>query len=811
MAIDYPSVPPLIMRGIGAAARWIALALGLGALFLILGYLYYRADESRERLQAYTTLAAVGKLKADEVAAWRDERRADARMIAFSPFFADAVKAFLASPGDSALYADLSECLSLVARNRGFDDIIVIDPSGKPALCFRSGTGSLPDAVLGICKRSLAIRDACAGDCYLLPDGGVRLDMAAPIAKSGTATPVGFLVLRSDPSRDLFALVDSWTVPAKSAETMLVSREGGKVIVINPLPARGASALNLSFDLSETGRVAVKAALGARGLVEGVNYRGHKAVSAITDIPGSNWIMIAMEDRDEVLAAALLRGRLIVAVSAFLALLSGLCVWGLALRQRKNLYKDLLRTEAERAATLGLFRTTVYSIGDGVITTDAEGRIKHLNAAAETLTGWAEGEAIGRHISEVFKIVAKDSGLEADDPVRKVLREGSIVQLADFTLLISRDGVERPITDSGSPIRSPSGEIIGVVLVFRDQTEQRRAETALRRSEAFFRELFAHLTVGVSVYEPSTEGNDFIIKDINLAGQAFSKIDIAEVTGKSIQEVFPGVEELGLLAALQEVARNGEPQSLPVSLYHDDRLSEWVENSVFRLPSGEVVAIYHDMTVQKEAEAGLKAALEQREALLHEVHHRVKNNLQLISSLLSLQIEQLESESDGELYRESIQRVMAIASIHEMLYNSGDFILVNLSTYIKELVSDLEEAYGREYLYISVDSGEEELRIDMTKAISCGLIVNELVTNAFKHAFPEGKPGTILVLSGKDEASSRIYIFIKDDGRGFVDLAGAAPRKGLGLRLVDSLVRQLEGNMTMENDMGLGVRIEFKE
>lgn len=114
------------------------------------------------------------------------------------------------------------------------------------------------------------------------------------------------------------------------------------------------------------------------------------------------------------------------------------------------------------------------------------------------------------------------------------------------------------------------------------------------------------------------------------------------------------------------------------------------------LPSGPQLAEVSRIVIEETRE----------EALIHEVHHRAKDNLQLISSLLSLQMEQLEREGDSLLYQESIQRVMAIASIHEMLYDSGVFVLVALSSYIKNLVSNLEEAYGREFLYVSMQSGK---------------------------------------------------------------------------------------------------------
>ena len=129
------------------------------------------------------------------------------------------------------------------------------------------------------------------------------------------------------------------------------------------------------------------------------------------------------------------------------------------------------------------YRTTLYSIGDGVITTDTGGRIRMMNQVAEQLTGWSQSEASGKSLEEIFRIINEETRTQVEIPVRKVLREGLVVGLANHTLLITKDGAELPIADSGAPIRNEKGEIIGVVLVFRDQTEEREAEKGLRHSQ----------------------------------------------------------------------------------------------------------------------------------------------------------------------------------------------------------------------------------------------------------------------------------------------------------------------------------------
>jgi PAS domain S-box-containing protein len=163
------------------------------------------------------------------------------------------------------------------------------------------------------------------------------------------------------------------------------------------------------------------------------------------------------------------------------------------------LLQDISERSQERKALQASeerYRTTMLSVGDGVITTDTEGRLELLNPVAEALTGWRQEEARSKPLEEIFRIVNEETHQTVENPARRVMREGAVVGLANHTMLIAKDGTEHPIADSGAPIRNEKGEITGVVLVFRDQTEERTAQKALRESERKFRETVTHLDEG---------------------------------------------------------------------------------------------------------------------------------------------------------------------------------------------------------------------------------------------------------------------------------------------------------------------------
>ena len=249
-------------------------------------------------------------------------------------------------------------------------------------------------------------------------------------------------------------------------------------------------------------------------------------------------------------------------------------------------------------------RVTLASIGDAVIATNNEGKIQFINQVAESLTGYYGEEALGRNIETVFNIISEETGLPADIQIEKVLSDGVIVGLANHTALISKEGTIYSIADSAAPIKNLTGEIIGVVLVFRDVSKNKLAEEQLRNSEARFRELFNHMSSGVAVYEAKhgLEETHFIIKDFNRAAQRIERVNKDDIINRNITDVFPGVIDFGIVDVLERVSRTGKPEYYPIALYEDNRIAGWRENYVYKLPSNEIVTVYDDVTEKKQAE-----------------------------------------------------------------------------------------------------------------------------------------------------------------------------------------------------------------
>ncbi len=221
-----------------------------------------------------------------------------------------------------------------------------------------------------------------------------------------------------------------------------------------------------------------------------------------------------------------------------------------------------------------------------------------------------------------------------------------------------------------------------------------------------------------------------------------------------------------------------------------------------------VHTIWHDITERKKAEELILSSLKEKEVLLKEIHHRVKNNLQVINSLLNLQAKNIADTKIRAIFEDARNRVNSMALIHQKLYQSEDLSHINFNEYLGSLVAGIADTYKRRDVVVSVD--REPITLDVNVGIPCGLIVNELVSNCLKYAFPEGRPGTITVGISKDGKGSNV-LTVADNGIGFPDAVDFRTTSSLGLQLVNVLTRQIQGTIELSRTEGTAFRITFPD
>ncbi len=294
----------------------------------------------------------------------------------------------------------------------------------------------------------------------------------------------------------------------------------------------------------------------------------------------------------------------LVGLLLYLVATSIIIVSGESLRraqQRFRLGEEAARQQAER------MRTTLASIGDGVITTDADGRITSMNAVAEGLTGWTNAEAAGVPLTQVFRIVNEATRLEVENPGLRALKDGVIVGLANHTILIAKDGTERPIDDSAAPIRSEAGEVVGCVLVFRDISERHRAEAKQRAVQEQIATTLESVTDGFMRYD-----RDWRIVYVNAEAERINRLTRSEMLGRIIWEVFPALVGTGFETEFRRAV--AERVTIEFENYYEP-FGRWYSLKGYPTDDGGLTTFIRDITEQKVS----RVALERSEARLRRV------------------------------------------------------------------------------------------------------------------------------------------------------------------------------------------------
>jgi two-component system, cell cycle sensor histidine kinase and response regulator CckA len=481
----------------GAVSRWLwfIVFMSITLILLFAGYAYYRHETERIRQQKYDDIAAIACLKTVHVQQWRKSLINDVRALSTGPFFKRGVDEWLRNPSDNALRNELHDRLVVGQEQGGYVDALVLDKDGKVVLSASASPQPLDVQEEKAIQEGTAALSPRLSLVYRSAQGAILMSAVAPIMNKDGAI-IAVALYRSNLESEFLPFIQTWPTPSETAETLLVRKEGDEVLFINNLRHQLAAALSLRDPLTREDRPAVKAVLGKRGMFQGKDYRGHEVLADLSHIPDSPWFMVAKVDTSEILQEAQYRGSILVIFSVMFILLAASVTAFWYRHRRAGFYKRMYRAERQQRASQEEFRTILYSIGDAVITTDTGSLVKRMNPVAEHLTGWKEPEARGKPLEEVFHIINEDSRMPIENPVSRILSDGMVIGLANHTVLISKNGTEYAIADSGAPIRDEEGDVIGVALVFRDQTAERKSQRALEEKEQLLRETGRMARVG---------------------------------------------------------------------------------------------------------------------------------------------------------------------------------------------------------------------------------------------------------------------------------------------------------------------------
>ncbi len=434
------------------------------------------------------------------------------------------------------------------------------------------------------------------------------------------------------------------------------------------------------------------------------------------------------------------------------------------------------------------YQTVVEQAADAIFLADGDGRLVDANPAACRLVGYSREELTRLHVTDV----SPPDWNQGQAPSFERLRHGETVR--SERRFRRKDGT-MVVGEIASQMLS-DGRMEGIV---RDVTEQRQAEEALRWSEAHYRNLFENAPVAIfrTLIDASLLPLDVNRRFCELVGETRERVlartSVSWWADPAERDQFVRlVRERGSVDGFEGtvVTARGEPRRVLASatLYPEHGYLE-----------GTIV----DVTERTRQSEAVRASLREKEVLLEEVHHRVKNNLQLVSSLLNLQASKEEDPRLVALLRASQNRVAAMALVHQHLYQAGDLSKVSFAMHCRDIVESICRSHGVAPEAVEVDA-RDEVPLPLGVAVPCGLVLNELVTNALRHAYVGRPLGPIRVtLCRRDDGACELEV--RDEGRG-LPAPGSARSKSLGLTLVEKLVRQCGGVLTRESGPETGTR-----
>jgi PAS domain S-box-containing protein len=345
-----------------------------------------------------------------------------------------------------------------------------------------------------------------------------------------------------------------------------------------------------------------------------------------------------------------------------------------------------------------------------------------------------------------------------------------------------------------------------IIVHTEDQTERKRAEIELQKSEEKYRSL------------ASVSDRTFVVdRDCRylFANENYLRLfgpESGSVIGRKYGELHNQERSKVLADAVKYVFETGnicqsEHFGAKTNQYFLQKFSP-IRNSDGSIYAVTVISI--DITERKRAEEQLQASLREKNILLNEIHHRVKNNLQVISGLLYLQTKRSKNPEVIESFQESQNRIQAMMLVHEKLYHSKDFSRIDLASYVRSLSEELFQSYTIHPGKIDIAiQANEEVYVDIIKAVPCGLILNELISNALKHAFPEDRQGELQIII-RETKNREIEIVVRDNGVGLPDDIDIQGSRSLGLDLVTGFTQnQLDGQVEVKRDNGTEFRITF--
>lgn len=461
------------------------------------------------------------------------------------------------------------------------------------------------------------------------------------------------------------------------------------------------------------------------------------------------------------------------------------------------------------------YRNIVETCQGIIWTVDLQGRITFVNQAVKQMYGYEIHEMIGRHFSEFM--TSNQSQITQEIFIRVLEGESLFQHEAQF---LHKEGRTLYISSNLMALQDDTGKVLGATGTTLDITPFKQTEAALRASQAKLSTILDSaiaVIINFRVFADQTWEYNYFSSGAEIM-YGYTPEELIADKNLWLSRVFSEDVDMLLTVGFKNIFAEDRTH-IEYRFRHKNGTVEWHSFTLFSKRDEAancwvVTTVDTNINERKLVEERLKVSVQEKEALLKEVHHRVKNNLQVISSLLDFQAQHIQEPQAIKSFQASQNRVKSIALIHEKLYQSERFAQVNLADYIYSLTTHLVHAYTLNPDNISLQFQLDEVLCNLDVALPCGLLINELVSNALKHGLPGNAKGKIwvelkLLVIDAEFNSPQFCLIVGNDGIKLSELPSVDSLKSVGFQLIYALIQQLHGQIEIEQSRGTEFKIRF--
>jgi len=800
---------------------------------IVIGFVYYNYQKKALLTESQQELSAISFLKIRQITQWRFERIGDGKFLGDNLLLVRKFIEFLNNPEKQLLRNEIQQSLKSLTETYDYKSVLLVDTAGNTRVAFPNSDTLIGDHLRPMLPGIIQQREVVLTDLHKANMARfVHLDLIVPLIDNSRKDKlvIGMLALRIDPQQVLYPLLQSWPTSSKSAETLLIRKDGDDVVYLNELRHLRNTSLILKKHASSENLPAAMAIKGITGTIDGIDYRNVPVVASMNKVPGTPWYMVAKVDREEVLSSLNSQVKMIVIILILVILTTGSFLGLLIRNQRVIYYREGYENEVSRLALIKHFDYILKFANDIILLVNKDLNIVEANDRALEYYQYSRDEFIGMNVEEI----------RAPEALQQLYLNVNTVdenESATFETIHKRkDNSTFPVELSARVVLIEGSKYYQSI--GRDITQRKNVENILRESEDKFRKIFEE-----SPFSMLMTAKDFGILRANFAFCNFIGYQEEELISRTFKNfTHPDNISIDEISLLKLIAGDIPVYHTEKRYIRKDGSVIWGSTtvSIIRNNNEEVqffLVMIEDINLRKKTETDLIAAKEKAEendrlktAFLHNVSHEIRTPMNGIIGFSTLLNEPDLKESERRqytdiIYQNSLQLLSIINDIVDIANVESGQAKINLSEFnLNAALGNLRDQFvmsGKENnvtitLETELADNDSTIMTDQTKLVQ---ILSNLINNAIKFT-SNGRIDFGYVI--KDNF---LEFFVNDTGIGiqqlyhsrifdrFFQVDSKVSRQysgtGLGLSICKGYVELLGGNIRVESEPGKGTQFTF--